>query len=106
MMRVCLDGPEKLSHKTVEKLINTFIVTGRGIDLHFVYFLVYASVVMVISLRSFIIKIKSLLCFLYLNIIHFIWNVHFHLLFSYSYSIILFLYIFVVDLSWHLKAVD
>ena len=33
MMRVCLDGPEKLSGETVEKLINTFIATGCRIDL-------------------------------------------------------------------------
>ena len=33
MMRVCLDGPEKLSDETVEKLINTFIVAGRRINL-------------------------------------------------------------------------
>ena len=32
MIRVCLDGPEKLSGKTVEKLINTFIATGCHID--------------------------------------------------------------------------
>ena len=92
MICVCLDGPENLSDKTVEKLINTFIATGRRIDLQFiVYFLVYASVVMVISLRSFHHKKKKLLCLLYLDIIHFILNVHFHLLLSFSYSIILFL---------------
>ena len=33
VMRVCLDGPEKLSDETVEKLIHTFIATGRRIDL-------------------------------------------------------------------------
>ena len=33
MMRVCLDGLEKLSDETVAKLINTFIATGRRIDL-------------------------------------------------------------------------
>ena len=33
MMRVCLDGPEKLSDETVEKLLNTFIATGHRIDL-------------------------------------------------------------------------
>ena len=37
-------------------------------------------------------KKKRLLCLLYLNIIHFIWIVHFHLLSSYSYGIVLFLY--------------
>ena len=37
-------------------------------------------------------KKKWLLCLLYLNIIHFIWIVHFHLLSSYSYGIVLFLY--------------
>ena len=104
--RVCLDGPENFSDKTIEKLINAFITTERHIDLQCIdYFPVYASVIMVISLRSFIIK-RKLLCLLYLNIIHFIWIIHFHLLFSYSYSIILFLYIFVVDLSLQLKAVD
>ena len=51
-------------------------------------------------------KKKKLLCLLSLKIIHFIWIVHFHLLFSYSYSMILFLYIFVVDLSLQLKVVD
>ena len=64
MMCVCLDRPEKLSDETVEKLINTFIATGCHIDLQcIVYFLVYASVVMVISLRSFIIKRKSYFVF-------------------------------------------
>ena len=33
MMRLCLDGPEKLSDETVEKLINTFIAKGRRTDL-------------------------------------------------------------------------
>ena len=33
MMQVCLDRPEKLSDKTVEKLINTFIAAGHRIDL-------------------------------------------------------------------------
>ena len=33
MMRVCLDGSEKLSDETIEKLINTFIAAGRRIDL-------------------------------------------------------------------------
>ena len=62
---VCvLDRPEKLSDETVEKLINTFIATGCHIDLQcIVYFLVYASVVMVISLCSFIIKRKSYFVF-------------------------------------------
>ena len=93
MMRVCLDGPEKLSDKTAEKLINTFIATGCRIDLQFiVYFLMYTSVVMDVSLRSFIIKRKKLLCLLYLN------NIHFISLFLYD--------IFVVDLSWQLKVVD
>ena len=32
MMCVCLDEPEKLSDKTVEKLISTFIATGHRID--------------------------------------------------------------------------
>ena len=33
MMRVCFDGLEKFSDETAEKLINTFIATGRRIDL-------------------------------------------------------------------------
>ena len=33
IMHMCLDGPEKLSDETAEKLINTFIATGRHIDL-------------------------------------------------------------------------
>ena len=101
----CLDRPERLLDKTAEKLINTFIATGCCIGLQFIiYFLAYASIVMVVSLHSFILK-KKLLCPLYLNIIHFIWIVHFHLSFSYFYSIILILSIFVVNLSWQLKVV-
>ena len=32
-MRVCLDEQEKFSDETAEKLLNTFIATGRRIDL-------------------------------------------------------------------------
>ena len=64
MMHVCLNGPEKLSYDTAVKLINKFIATGHRIDLQFVYFLVYPSVVMDISLGSFITKRKSYFVFL------------------------------------------
>ena len=47
LMRVCLNGPEKVSDKTVEKLIITFITTRRRI----------------ISSGSFIIKRKSYFVF-------------------------------------------
>lgn len=32
MMRICLDGPEKLSSSTIDKLIDTFVASGRRID--------------------------------------------------------------------------
>ena len=103
MMRVCLDGPEKLSGET-DKHIYCYRVSY--------WFVVYGLFPCICFccygyfITLFHHKKKNLLCLLYLNIIHFIWIVHFHLLFSYSYSIILFLYIFVVDLSLQLKTVD
>ena len=68
MMWVCLDGPKKLLVAAIEKLINTFIAAGCHIDLQFIYFLVYASVVMVILLCSFIVKRISYFVFFILTL--------------------------------------